>query len=245
LQPDRALTVSELFPTTHWSVVLTGADSANPECRRALEALCRQYWYPVYAHARFTGHDRDEAQDLAQDFFVDLLEKHALRVADPERGRFRAFLKARFAHFLANQRRTSRALKRGGGRALLRIDPDAAESRYLSEPVDATTPEQSFEMLWARTMLARSFERLEGEMNAEGSSDRFRHLQPFLTGNLVGAAYRQAGQRLGLSEGAIKSAIYRLRRRFGQILRDEVAETVCDPDQVDDELRHLFAVLDG
>jgi len=237
--------VSELFPTTHWSVVLAGADSANPESRRALETLCRQYWYPVYAHARLLGHDKDAAQDLAQNFFVYLLEKRVLKVADPERGRFRAFLKVTFSHFLANERRTARALKRGGGRANLCVDADAAESRYRLEPVDATTPEQSFERLWARTMLARSFERIEGEMRDEGTFDRFRNLQPFLTGKAGDDAYRRVGRELGLSVGAVKSAVYRLRRRFGQVLRDEVAHTVRDPRQVDDELRHLFAALDG
>jgi RNA polymerase sigma-70 factor (ECF subfamily) len=225
-------------------VVLAGADSANPESRRALEDLCSRYWYPVYAHARFLGHDEDSAKDLVQGFFAHVLEKHALKVADPERGRFRAFLKTSFGHFVANERRTARAQKRGGGNKDLPFDLDTAESRYSLEPVDEATPEQSFERLWARTMLSRSFERLENEMRAEGVAERFRNLEPFLTGKPEGAAYRRIGTELGMSEGAMKNAVHRMRRRFGRVLRDEVAQTVRDPDQVDDELRHLFAVIE-
>ena len=236
--------MSRSFPTTHWSVVLAGADSANPDSRRALEALCRQYWYPLYAHARLLGHDADSAQDLVQGFFAYLLEKHALKVADPERGRFRAFLKGTFAHFVANERRMADAQKRGGGKTDLAFDLETAESRYRVEPVDEATPEQLFERLWARALLSRSLERLETEMVAEGTGERFRRLEPFLTGNPVGTAYREVGAELEMSEGAVKGAVHRMRRRFGQILRDEVAQTVSDPAHVDDELRHVFAVLD-
>jgi len=236
--------MSGLFPTTHWSVVLAGADTANPESRRALELLCRRYWYPIYAHARFLGHEPDPAQDLTQGFFTYLLEKHALKVADPQRGRFRAFLKGTFAHFMANERRTARAQKRGGGKSDLPLDLDTAESRYRLEPVDATTPEQNFERAWARTLLDRSLERLAGEMEAEGAGTRFRRLEPFLTGRADGASYSEIGGELGMAEGAVKGAVHRMRRRFGQVLRDEVAQTVGDAGQVEDELRHLFAVLD-
>jgi RNA polymerase sigma-70 factor (ECF subfamily) len=226
-------------------VVLAGADSANPDSHRALEVLCRQYWYPLYAHARFQGHDADAAQDLVQGFFTYLLEKHALKVADPERGRFRAFLKGTFAHFAANERRMAKAEKRGGGRADLSFDLDTAESRYRLEPVDEITPERSFEKLWARALLGRSLERLEAEMVEEGTAERFRRLEPFLTGKTDGIAYREVGAELGMNEGAVKGAVLRMRRRFGRILRDEVSQTVADPEQVDDELRHVFTVLDA
>ena len=236
--------VSGLFPTTHWSVVLASADSANPESRRALEVLCRRYWYPIYAHARLLGNDRDQAQDLTQGFFAHVLETHALKVADRGRGRFRAFLKGTFDHFVANERRTARAQKRGGGKSDLALDFDTAESRYRLEPVDETTPEQSFERRWARGLLNRALQRLESETKAEGAGERFRRLEPFLTGKPAGTAYREVGAELGLSEGAVKGAVHRMRRRYGRILRDEIAQTVRDPDQVDDELRHVFAVLD-
>jgi len=236
--------MSGLFPTTHWSVVLAGADSGNPESRQALEVLCRQYWYPVYAHARFLGHDPDRAQDLTQGFFTYLLEKHALKVADPQLGRFRAFLKGTFAHFVANEQRMARVQKRGGGKPDLKFDLDTAESRYSLEPVETCTPEQSFERTWARTLLGRSLDRLAAEMEAEGAAARFKRLEPFLTGKPEGPSYREIGRELGISEGAVKGAVHRMRRRFGRVLRDEVAQTVRDPEHVDDELRHLFAVLD-
>ncbi len=236
--------MSGVFPTTQWSVVLAGADSANPESRRALELLCGRYWYPIYAHARFLGHDPDPAQDLTQGFFAYVLEKHALRVADPQRGRFRAFLKGTFAHFVANERRTARAQKRGGGQPDLSFDLDTAESRYRFEPVETCTPEQNFERAWARNLLERSLDRLAAEMEAEGAGERFRRLEALLTDKPDGATYREIGRGLGISEGAVKGAVHRMRRRFGRVLRDEVAQTVGDPEHVEDELRHLFAVLD-
>lgn len=236
--------MSGLFPTTHWSVVLAGADSANPESRQALEVLCRQYWYPVYAHARFLGHDPDRAQDLTQGFFTYLLDKHALKVADPQRGRFRAFLKGTFAHFVANEQRTARAQKRGGGKPDLSFDLDTAESRYRLEPVETRNPEQSFERAWARTLLGRSLDRLAAEMEAEGAGARYERLEAFLTGGSADTSYREIGRELDMSEGAVKAAVHRMRQRFGRILRDEVAHTVGDAEHVDDELRHLFAVLD-
>lgn len=236
--------MSELFPTTHWSEVLAGADSGNPDSRRALESLCRQYWYPVYAHARFLGYDRDSAQDLTQGFFAHILEKHTIKTVDPKRGRFRAFIKGTFAHFVANERRTARAQKRGGGKPDLSIDLDTAESRYRFEPVETCTPEQSFERTWAHTLLGRSLDRLAAEMEAEGAGARYRQLEAFLTGGSDEASYREIGRELRMSEGAVKGAVHRMRRRFGRVLRDEVAQTVGDAEQVEDELRHLFAVLD-
>jgi RNA polymerase sigma-70 factor (ECF subfamily) len=224
-------------------VVLASADSANPESRQALEVLCGRYWYPIYAHARFLGNDRDRAQDLTQGFFTYVLETHTLKVADPGRGRFRAFLKGTFDHFVANERRTARAQKRGGGKRNLALDFDGAESRYKLEPVDEATPEQSFERRWARALLDQALERLETETKAEGSGERFRQLEQFLTGKPA-AAYREVGAELGLSEGAVKGAVHRMRRRYGRILRDEISQTVRDPDRVDDELRHVFVVLD-
>jgi RNA polymerase sigma-70 factor (ECF subfamily) len=232
------------FTTTQWSLVLAAADSANPESRRALEILCGRYWYPIYAHARFLGHEPDEAQDLTQGFFAYILEKHVLKVADPQRGRFRAFLKGTFSHFLANERRTARAQKRGGGKSHLSFEFDTAESRYLLEPADESTPELNFERTWARTMLERSLDRLAAEMEAQGASERFRRLEPFLTGRPEGSSYREIGAELDMGEGAVKGAVHRMRQRFGRLLREEVAQTVSDSGQLDDELRHLFAVLD-
>ena len=232
------------FTTTQWSLVLAAADSANPESGRALEILCGRYWYPIYAHARFMGHDQDQAQDLTQGFFAYVLEKDVLKVADPQRGRFRAFLKGTFSHFLANERRTARAQKRGAGKPNLPFEFNTAESRYRLEPVDASTPELHFERTWARTMLERSLDRLAAEMETKGASERFRRLEPFLTGRPDGPSYREIGADLGMAEGAVKGAVHRLRQRFGRLLREEVAQTLGDSEQLEDELRHLFAVLD-
>jgi len=234
------------FPTTQWGVVLTAANRKDPDFRGALENLCQHYWYPVYAHARFLGNDRDAAEDLTQGFFAHVLETNGLRVADPDRGRFRAFLKASFDHFTANEQRFSRAQKRGGGKPLLGLDFSTAESTYrYHEPADDTTPETSFERHWARMLLTRALERLEKEAQASPEPERFRRLEPFLTGRPDGIAYKQIGDELGMTESAIKVAVHRLRRRYGRLLRDEVAQTVNSPEHVDDELHYVFSVLEG
>jgi RNA polymerase sigma-70 factor (ECF subfamily) len=236
--------VNGTFPTTQWSVVLAGADSRSPDYHRALETLCRRYWYSVYAHARQLGNDPDAAQDLTQGFFVHILEKQTLKVADPDRGRFRAFLKATFQHYLANERRRARAQKRGGGKRVLGLDFDNAESQYTLEPSRESTPETSFEKRWARMLLTRALARLEAEMRATQDGERFRHLEPFLTGRPDGAAHDRAASALGMTVPSVRVAVHRMRRRFGRLLREDVAETVSDPAEVDDELRHIFAVLD-
>ena len=236
--------MSGTFPTTQWNVVLAGADSRSPDYHRALQTLCRRYWYPIYAHARHLGNDRETAQDLTQGFFVHILERQALKVANPERGRFRAFLKATFQHHLANERRRAQAQKRGGGRSVLALDFDSAESQYRLDPSRESTPETSYEKRWARMLLTRALSRLEAESRAAQNGERFRCLEPFLTGCPGAAAYEKVASELGMTAPSVRVAVHRMRRRFGKLLREDVAETVSGPDEVDDELRHIFAVLD-
>jgi RNA polymerase sigma-70 factor (ECF subfamily) len=226
-------------------VVLAGSDRARPDAREALESLCRSYWFPIYAQARMPGNDPDGAQDLTQSFFAHILEKNSLGLADPERGRFRAFLKVAFKHHVANEYRRQRAERRGGGSEPLRLDLEEAESRYRVEPVAASTPEVEFERHWARVLLARSLERLEEEMGDDQEGVRYRLLEPYLTGRPTGKTYAQIARTLGSTDGAVRMAIHRMRRRWGEILRDEISQTVADPQQVEDEMRHLFAVLDS
>lgn len=237
-KPDR------LFSTTQWSLVLTAADSGAPDCRRALTALCEAYWYPVYVLVRHSRRDPDTARDLTQGFFVELLEKDLLKVADPVRGRFRSFLKTALRHYLAHDRRDAAALKRGGGRPLLTLDFREAESRWQDEPVEASTPETLFERRWAHTLLTRALTRLRGEMGAtaEGAA-RFHRLQPFLTDQSPRERYAEVAAALGMSESAVKKAVQRLRLRFGDLLRAEVSQTVHEPQEIEDEIRHLFTIL--
>jgi RNA polymerase sigma-70 factor (ECF subfamily) len=231
------------FLTTQWSMVLAAGDSLHPESSQALGDLCERYWYPVYAFARRRGADGDEAQDLVQGFFSHLLERKALRTADPLRGRFRSFLLGAFKFYLADERARAGAQKRGGGVAVHSLDLDDAESRYRLEADDDTNPERSYERRWALEVLANAHRRLAGEAGEASHPERNRRLLAFLTDS-GGGRYREVAEELGMSEAAVKVAVHRLRRRFGGILREEVARTVEDPAKVDDELRFLFAALE-
>ena len=237
--------MADEFPTTRWSLVLAGSDRANSDVQDALEALCRAYWLPIYAQARMLGNDPEDARDLTQGFFAHVLEKSTLRVADPERGRFRAFLKVAFKNHVANERRRHRAERRGGGVEPLRLDLEEAESQYRVEPVDASTPEVEFERHWARALLARALHRLDEEMRDNQDGAKYRLLEPYLTGRPTDRTYAQIAKTLGSTDGAVRMAIHRMRKRWGEILRDEISQTVADPQQVESELRHLFAVLDS
>jgi RNA polymerase sigma factor (sigma-70 family) len=231
------------FSTTQWSLVLTAGDSQSPDSREALATLCEIYWYPIYALVRHLGSDPDRAQDLTQGFFTELLERRFFKVAKSERGRFRSFLKTALHHYLSHERDRARARKRGGGKRPLALDFDDAESRYRLEATDNQTPDKLFERRWARAMLTRAIGRLREETRASADEDRLLRLVPFLTGETPHPTYAQVAAELGSSESAVKSAVHRMRKRFGKLLRDEVAQTVGDPKEIDEELRHLFAVL--
>lgn len=231
------------FATTSWTQVLAARDAPSTEARQALESLCRVYWYPLYALVRRQGHDAEESRDLTQAYFAALLEKGYLGDYDPERGRFRTFLMASVKHFLSKERDKALAWKRGGRADVVSLDAQEVEGRYRIEPVDRLTPEQIFERRWALTVLERALARLRREQEDTDRGKEFVRLEGFLTGQQATASYRDLAAELGTSEGAVKTSIHRLRQRFGQLLRSEIAETVSSPTEVDDEVKHLLGVI--
>lgn len=230
------------FATTHWSVVLA-AGSSSSRGQAALETLCRIYWYPLYAYVRRQGRNPHDAQDLTQAFFARLLERGLVKEADPARGRFRSFLLTSLQNFLADEWDKARAQKRGGGQAIISLDEPSAESRYQLEPVDESNAERIFDRRWALTLLEQALARLEAEYAGLGKGRLFDELHGLLLGEKRTLTYAQAGARLGMTEGAVKVAAHRLQRRYRELVRAEIANTVASPGEIDDELRHLFAVL--
>ena len=234
---------SNRFHTTHWSVVLAAGNRRSPDSQRALAALCQSYWYPLYAFLRRQGQQPAEAQDLTQAFFARLLEKQYLRAADQQRGRFRTFLLTVFKRFLANQHQYATAQKRGGGQVVLSFEFDSGEQRLQLEPSHECTPERVFERRWALTLLDRVLEELSQEYARRGKAELFSALQGVLQGDDLGSGYDELGAGLGMTAGAVKVAVYRLRTRYRELLRQEICSTVADEDEVDDELQYLLAAL--
>lgn len=230
-----------MFRTTRWSLIAAAGDPAATDSRQALADLCGQYWYPVYAYVRRRGSDRHKAEDLTQAFFARLLESNDLAAADRTRGRFRTFLLTACQHFLANRHDYETAVKRGGGVIPLPIDFGDGEERFTREPADPHTAEADFERRWAVTLLDQTLKELRAEYAESGKATLFDGLKGTLTGD--GPAYRDLGERLGLSEGAVKVAVHRLKQRYRDKLRAVIAETVDTPADVDDEIRDLFAAL--
>ena len=235
---------SPIFATTHWSVVLAAGGSDVPQARDALEKLCRAYWYPLYAYVRRRGYSPADAEDLTQAFFAWLLERDWLGRADQQRGRFRSFLLTSLGNFLANEWDKARAQKRGGGR-VVPLQRDEAETRCAREPVDHLTPEQSFEWRWALTLLDQVMNRLSAEFARDGKEALFEALKPCLLGERTAQPYAALASTLAMTEGSVKVSVYRLRQRYRQLLRDEIANTVAKPEEVEEEMCHLFAVLAG
>ncbi len=230
------------FATTHWSLILAARDRAEAGADDALASLCAVYWYPLYAYVRRRGHSPDDSHDLTQEFFTRLLEKDWLAGVDQEKGKFRSFLLASCAHFLANERDRVRAQKRGGGRAVFSLEATDAEGRYRTEPVDDLTPEKLFERRWALALLQQVMARLREEFEARGKGELFDRLRGFLVGE-KGSGYRQVAEALGLSESAIKVAVHRLRQRYRELMHEEIGRTVGTPDEIEGEIRALFAAL--
>jgi len=231
------------FGTTRWSLVLAaGKDEADSSrAREALEKLCMAYWYPLYAFVRYRGYAPDEAEDLTQAFFLRILETQGLSTVDPERGRFRSYLLGAMKHFLANEWHRARALKRGGGVAFLPWDSLAPEARYALEPAETADPGAGFDQKWAQETMARALDRLRSESDARGRGERFENLVGSLTGDESDRS--EVAARLGLSKGAVKVAVHRLRKRYRELLRAEIAETVSDPADIDLEMSYLLAAL--
>lgn len=235
------------FATTRWTLVRRAAGSDTTEVRVALEELCRAYWRPVYAFVRRLGRNPHDAQDLTQEFFARLLAGPALGGVAPEKGRFRSFLLAALKHFLANEWDKARALKRGGGIVIVPLD--AADTDAGLPGLEVSAPESGAERAWDRqwalTLLERVLDRLRDEHGAAGKSEQFDCLRPTLTAERNALPYAEIGRRLGLSEGAVKVAVHRLRARYRELLRLEVAGTLEEPGQVEAELRELFRALSG
>jgi RNA polymerase sigma-70 factor (ECF subfamily) len=240
---DTAPRSGPAFVTTHWSVVLAAQDKGSPQEAGALETLCRIYWWPLYAYVRRLGHGPHDAEDLTQEFFARLLQKDYLRAVDRAKGRFRTFLLMAVNRFRSDEWDRIRAQKRGGRVACFSLDAQTAEQRYRLEPADQMTPERIFERHWALTLLDRTVNRLGNEFAAAGKADQFEQLKGFLTAERGAISHAEVAPRLGLSEGALRVAVHRLRRRYREIFREEIAHTVARPEEIEEEVRHLLAVL--
>ena len=235
--------MSARMATTQWSQVLAARDGSETEAHRALEGLCQTYWLPLYGYARSLGHNADEAEDLTQGFFAYLLEKDILQSVEPSAGRFRSFLLVSVKHFIAHHHRRERALKRGGGTATISLDADRGEELLSRAPIEGMNPDQAYEYRWGLAVLERALERLRSEWTDTDRIRLFEGLQQHLTGQEPRVPFRQLGEELGMTETATRGAMYRLRKRYGQLIRTEIAETVADASQVDDEVRHLLTVI--
>ena len=231
------------FSTTHWSVVVEAAQGDSAASVEALEKLCRIYWYPLYAFARRRGCSPEDAEDLSQGFFARLIEKESLKMVCPEKGKFRSFLLTAFSNFANNERGKQRTQKRGGLNIITSWDGMEAEQRFLHEPADGLTPEKLFDRSWAVTVVEQVLCQLRQEYERGNKLPVFTELQGYLTREADPGVIAAAAQRLAMAEGALKVALHRLRRRFGEHLRAQVASTVGSPDEVEEELRHLVAAL--
>ncbi len=230
------------FNTTHWSVVLAAGQADSAPARAALEELCRTYWFPLYAYVRRRGHDAVEAQDLTQEFFLRLLDKQYLRLADSARGRFRSFLLTSLKNFLINEWEKARAVKRGSQCLFRTWDPEDAERRYLAEPANDLTPDRLFEKRWAVAVVERAQDRLRQEYNAANKLSMFEELKEYVWGDRA-EAYSDLARRLQTTEGALRIAAHRMNERFRTLLREEVAHTAASPNEIDTELRYLVSLL--
>ena len=228
------------FPTTRWNLVVAAGDPHRKDARSALVSLCESYWYPLYAYLRRRGHPAEQAQDLTQEFFVRLLEGRYLDRADPHKGRFRSFLLSSLKFFVADEGDRQRAQKRGAGAVVLQFA--SGEDRYQREPGHDETPERIFERRWALSVLDRVVERLRSEFVQHGRPEHFERLKVFLLGQ-SDAPYVSLAREMNTSEGALKVAIHRLRKRYRELFRQEIADTVVDPADVESELQHLATVL--
>jgi RNA polymerase sigma-70 factor (ECF subfamily) len=231
------------FVTTHWSVVLRARDHSSPTSDEALETLCRTYWYPLYAFVRRLGHHPHDAQDLTQEFFARLLQKHYLKAAEREKGRFRTFLLVALKRFLADEWDRQHAQKRGGFAPVLSIDQELAESRFAAEPAHQLQPDVLFDRQWAMTLLERTLTLLRDEYVATGRAALFEALRACLGKEETALPYAEIAAQLKLTEGAVKMAVRRLRNRYREILRAEIAGTVASPEEIEEEIRHLFAAF--
>ena len=229
------------FPTTRWTLVVAAGNPQRTEARSALVSLCENYWYPLYAYLRRRGYPADQAQDLTQEFFTRVLEGRYLDRADPEKGRFRSFLLTSLKFFVADQEDRQRARKRGGGQ-IVSLEFSSGEERYQREPAHNETPDRIFERRWALSVLDGVVKKLRDEFVQHGRPEHFERLKVFLLGQ-SDISYAVLAQEMNTSEGALRVAIHRLRKRYREVFRQEIADTVADPAEVESELRYLAAAL--
>jgi RNA polymerase sigma-70 factor (ECF subfamily) len=233
----------DVFATTHWTVVLAAGQRHTPQADAALEELCQTYWFPLYAYVRRRGYAKADAEDLTQAFFARLLEKNFLADLDSERGKFRAFLLAALKHFLANEWDKAQAQKRGGGETHLSLDWQTADTKFQVAATAEPSPDKAFDREWALALLAKVIERLQSECAADGKAKLFEQLKLFLTTGRGDTAQSEVAKALGMEEGAVRVAIHRLRKRYRELLRDEIANTLSDAAMVDEEMRALFGAF--
>jgi RNA polymerase sigma factor (sigma-70 family) len=236
---------ADIFATTHWTVVLAAGRRSTPQADRALEELCRTYWYPLYAYARRRGNGPEDAQDLTQEFFARLLVKHWIASANREKGRFRTFLLTAMSRFLANEWDRAGTQKRGGHAVHLSLDTETAETRYEADAALTLTPDRLYDRHWAMTLLDRALTRLRTEQERAGKAKEFAVLSPFLTAERGAIPCAEAASQLGVNEAAARQAVHRVRKRFRDVFREEITQTVAAPEEVDEEIRHLLAALSG
>jgi RNA polymerase sigma factor (sigma-70 family) len=233
-------TPGDIFATTHWTVVLAAGHRSTPQAEHALEELCRTYWYPLYAYVRRHGHSKEDAEDLTQGFFAGFLKRNYLEGLSSERGRFRAFLLAALKHYMANEWDRARREKRGGGLAPLSLDWQDADTRYQIDPPDQLSPDKLYDRAWATTLLEQVIGRLRAGYAAEGRADLFEQLKPFLMTGKGDVPYAELAAGLAVNETAARVTVHRLRKRYRELLRHEIAQTLSDPAQLEEELRALF-----
>lgn len=234
---------SPQFVTTQWSLVLSAGHDSAPDARAALEQLCRTYWYPLYAFLRRSGHPDPDAEDLIQSFFARLIEQDWLATADPAKGRFRSFLLVCLKRFAGGEARKAEAQKRGGRSVMISLDDGSAAQRYAAEMAEGLAPDEVYDRRWALTLLEQAWDRLRQECRATGKLALCEHLRAAQDGGSEAPCYATLAASLNLTESALKSALFRLRARYREVLRQEVTQTVSDPREVDDEIRHLLEVL--
>ena len=240
-QPTSA--PGEVFATTHWTVVLAAGRQRSPQADRALDELCRAYWFPLYAYVRRRGHTKEDAEDLTQAFFARLLGKNSLANLDSAKGKFRAFLLASLKHFLANEWDKSQRQKRGGGEHPLSLDWQTADTQFQVAAAHAPGPDQAFDREWAVALLNQVIQRLQTECEADGKANLFEQLKIFLTAGKGEMAHAEAAKKLGMDETAVRVAVHRLRKRYRLLLRAEIAQTLSDPAMVDEEMQALFGAF--
>jgi RNA polymerase sigma factor (sigma-70 family) len=242
-KPPTTIRRADIFATTRWTVVLAAGAATSPASSAALEELCQTYWYPLYAYVRRRGHSPENAEDLTQEFFARFLGKNYLATLDGNQGRFRAFLLAALKHFLANEWDRANRQKRGGGIAPLSLDYQDADTRYQIDPADHLSPDKLFDRAWAVTLLERVVSRLRAENDAEGRAAQFEQLKFFLMVGSNDIPYAEAAAKLALSEGTVRVTVHRLRKRYRELLQQEIVQTLADPAQADEEMRALMGAF--